>query len=101
MQVDGVPLVVLPDKRVHVVKVDMPRSQRKKYAAWMAAGRSVVRRYIDADTLTRNWAHVLEILTRCATTCMHAGRVTQRRGVRACGGGAIHGHGGPQAAAVR
>ena len=65
MQVNGVPLVQLPEKRVHVIKVDMTRAQRTKYNAWMGAGRTVVRNFIAADTLMQNWAHVLQILTRC------------------------------------
>lgn len=66
MQVNGVPLVQLPEKKIHVIKVDMTRSQRTKYNAWMGAGRTVVRNFIAADTLMQNWAHVLQILTRCA-----------------------------------
>ena len=66
MQVNGVPLVALPEKHVHVIKVHMTRAQRTKYNAWMGAGRAVVRNFIASDTLMQNWAHVLQILTRRA-----------------------------------
>jgi hypothetical protein len=66
MQVNGLPLVRLPEKRVHVLKVDMTRPQRAKYTRWLGAGRNIVRGFIAADTVMQNWAHVLQILTRYA-----------------------------------
>lgn len=77
IQVNGVPLVQLPEKRMHVVKVDMGHAQRTKYAAWMGAGRAVVRGFIASETLLRNWAHVLQILTRYVNTPSH--QVLHRR----------------------
>lgn len=55
----------LPEKRIHVLKVDMLREQRSKYERWVAAARRFVEAHLEADTLLRHYSSVLEALLRC------------------------------------
>lgn len=66
MQVSGRPVVELPEKRVHIVKVAMQRKQRSKYEAWAAATRPFVLAHLEANTLLRHYSSILEGLLRCA-----------------------------------
>lgn len=71
MQVGGRPVVELPEKRIHVVKVAMAREQRAQYERWAAAARLFVEAHLDADTLLRHYSSVLEALLRCGPRLMH------------------------------
>ena len=96
----------LPEKRIHVLKVDMLREQRSKYERWVAAARRFVEAHLEADTLLRHYSSVLEALLRCppgslcARACVPSMSQQHPRGLmhasasllwwrRCCGGGLV------------
>eukprot|EP00892_Ulva_mutabilis_P006202 jgi/Ulvmu1/3954/UM018_0177.1 len=76
MKVGGRSIVELPEKRIHVVKVNMLREQRSKYEQWAAAARTFVAAHLEADTLLRHYSSVLEALLRLRQICDSAALVT-------------------------
>ncbi|EFN54350.1 hypothetical protein CHLNCDRAFT_135608 [Chlorella variabilis] len=71
-QVNGRPLVALPDKTVHQVAVQLDAASRAKYERWQAAGRAIVERHLEEGTLLQNYTMVLEVLLRPRQICCHA-----------------------------
>lgn len=76
-QVDGRPLVELPQKTVYRVVVKLDPASRAKYTRWQEAGREIVQYHLQHGTLLANYTAVLEILLRLrqvwAAGCPRAG----------------------------
>uniref|UniRef100_A0A3Q3WKV6 Uncharacterized protein n=1 Tax=Mola mola TaxID=94237 RepID=A0A3Q3WKV6_MOLML len=70
-EVNGRPLVSLPEKTVCVEQVELSRSEREEYELARTEGRNTIRRYVAEGTILRNYADVLAILMRLRQHCCH------------------------------
>ncbi|XP_020494331.2 helicase-like transcription factor [Labrus bergylta] len=70
-EVNGRPLVFLPEKTVSVEQVEMSQSEREEYELARNEGRSTISRYVAEGTVLRNYADVLAILMRLRQHCCH------------------------------
>uniref|UniRef100_A0A671VIQ9 Helicase like transcription factor n=1 Tax=Sparus aurata TaxID=8175 RepID=A0A671VIQ9_SPAAU len=70
-EVNGRPLVFLPEKTVCVEQVELSRTEREEYELARNEGRNTIRRYVAEGTVLRNYADVLAILMRLRQHCCH------------------------------
>ncbi|XP_037341930.2 helicase-like transcription factor [Pungitius pungitius] len=70
-EVNGRPLVSLPEKTVCVEQVELSQSEREEYELARNEGRSTIARYVTEGTVLRNYADVLAILMRLRQHCCH------------------------------
>ncbi|XP_036927016.1 helicase-like transcription factor [Acanthopagrus latus] len=70
-EVNGRPLVLLPEKTVCVEQVELSRTEREEYELARNEGRNTIRRYVAEGTVLRNYADVLAILMRLRQHCCH------------------------------
>ncbi|KAM9354767.1 helicase-like transcription factor isoform 2-T2 [Pholidichthys leucotaenia] len=70
-QVNGCPLVLLPEKSVYVEQVELSRSERDNYELARAEGRSTIGSYVADGSFMTNYADVLVILMRLRQLCCH------------------------------
>uniref|UniRef100_UPI0037E857EC helicase-like transcription factor n=1 Tax=Semicossyphus pulcher TaxID=241346 RepID=UPI0037E857EC len=70
-EVNGRPLVSLPEKTVCVEQVELSQSEREEYELARNEGRSTISRYVAEGTVLRNYADVLAILMRLRQHCCH------------------------------
>lgn len=70
-EVNGCPLVVLPEKTVFVEQVELSQEEREEYEQASNEGRNTIRRYIAEGSVLRNYADVLVILMRLRQHCCH------------------------------
>ncbi|KAG7238033.1 hypothetical protein INR49_031387 [Caranx melampygus] len=70
-EVNGRPLVSLPEKKVYVEQVELSQQEREEYELARNEGRNTIRRYVAEGTVLRNYADVLSILMRLRQHCCH------------------------------
>uniref|UniRef100_A0AAQ6AA17 Helicase-like transcription factor n=1 Tax=Amphiprion ocellaris TaxID=80972 RepID=A0AAQ6AA17_AMPOC len=70
-EVNGRPLVSLPDKKVYVEQVELSQSEREEYERARKEGKNIIKRYVAEGTVLRNYADVLAILMRLRQHCCH------------------------------
>nr|XP_040055550.1 LOW QUALITY PROTEIN: helicase-like transcription factor [Gasterosteus aculeatus aculeatus] len=70
-EVNGRPLVSLPEKTVCVEQVELSQSEREEYELARNEGRNTIARYVTEGTVLRNYADVLAILMRLRQHCCH------------------------------
>ncbi|XP_029937610.1 helicase-like transcription factor [Myripristis murdjan] len=70
-EVNGRPLVSLPEKVVCVEQVKLTQEEREQYELARTEGRNTIRRYMAEGTVLRNYADVLAILMRLRQLCCH------------------------------
>ncbi|KAM9341379.1 helicase-like transcription factor [Symphorus nematophorus] len=70
-EVNGRPLVSLPEKTVSVEQVELSQSEREEYELARKEGRNTISRYVAEGTVLRNYADVLSILMRLRQHCCH------------------------------
>ncbi|KAM9842904.1 helicase-like transcription factor [Aulostomus maculatus] len=70
-ELNGRPLVVLPEKTVCVEQVELSQSEREEYQLARNEGRNIISRYVAEGTVLRNYADVLVILMRLRQHCCH------------------------------
>ncbi|KAM6960682.1 helicase-like transcription factor [Aplochiton taeniatus] len=70
-EVNGRPLVTLPEKSVCVEPVEFTQQEREEYELARAEGRNTIRRYVAEGSMLRNYADVLAILMRLRQHCCH------------------------------
>ncbi|XP_026195328.1 helicase-like transcription factor [Anabas testudineus] len=70
-EVNGRPLVSLPEKTVCVEKVELSQAEREEYELARNEGRNTIGRYVAEGTVLSNYAHVLAILMRLRQLCCH------------------------------
>uniref|UniRef100_A0A673CDH0 Helicase-like transcription factor n=1 Tax=Sphaeramia orbicularis TaxID=375764 RepID=A0A673CDH0_9TELE len=70
-EVNGRPLVSLPEKMVCVEQVELNQQEREEYELARNEGRSTIGRYVAEGTVLRNYADVLAILMRLRQHCCH------------------------------
>ncbi|XP_037097058.1 helicase-like transcription factor isoform X3 [Syngnathus acus] len=75
-QVDGCPLVTLPEKSVYVEQVELSAAEREEYDVALNEGRHTVGRYVAEGSVLRNYADVLAILMRLRQHCCHPDLLT-------------------------
>lgn len=70
-EVNGRPLVSLPEKTVYVEQVELSPPEREEYELARTEGRKTIGRYVAEGTVLRNYADVLAILMRLRQHCCH------------------------------
>ncbi|KAM7403382.1 hypothetical protein PAMA_004028 [Pampus argenteus] len=70
-EVNGRPLVCLPEKTVCVEQVELSQSEREEYELARKEGRNTIGRYVAEGTVLRNYADVLAILMSLRQHCCH------------------------------
>ncbi|XP_061780443.1 helicase-like transcription factor isoform X1 [Nerophis lumbriciformis] len=70
-EVNGRPLVTLPEKCVCVEQVELSAAEREEYELARNEGRHTISRYVAEGTVLRNYADVLAILMRLRQHCCH------------------------------
>ncbi|KAM3870955.1 helicase-like transcription factor [Diretmus argenteus] len=70
-EVNGRPLVSLPEKTVCVEQVELSQQEREEYELARTEGRNTIGRYVAEGTVLRNYADVLVILMRLRQHCCH------------------------------
>ncbi|XP_039992700.1 helicase-like transcription factor [Xiphias gladius] len=70
-EVNGRPLVSLPEKTVYVEQVELSQVEREEYELARNEGRNTIGRYVAEGTELRNYADVLAILMRLRQHCCH------------------------------
>ncbi|XP_044079838.1 helicase-like transcription factor isoform X2 [Siniperca chuatsi] len=70
-EVNGRPLVSLPEKTVCVEQVELSQPEREEYELARNEGRNTIGRYVAEGTVLRNYADVLAILMRLRQLCCH------------------------------
>nr|XP_057946889.1 helicase-like transcription factor isoform X2 [Doryrhamphus excisus] len=70
-EVNGRPLVTLPEKSVCVEQVELSSAEREEYELARNEGRHTISRYVTEGTVLRNYADVLAILMRLRQHCCH------------------------------
>ncbi|KAM4625187.1 helicase-like transcription factor isoform 2-T2 [Polymixia lowei] len=70
-EVNGRPLVSLPEKTVCVEQVELTQQERHEYELARTAGKTAISRYVAEGTVLRNYADVLAILMRLRQHCCH------------------------------
>ncbi|XP_035529657.1 helicase-like transcription factor [Morone saxatilis] len=70
-EVNGRPLVSLPEKTVCVEQVELSQSEREEYELARNEGKNTIGRYVAEGTVLRNYADVLAILMRLRQYCCH------------------------------
>lgn len=70
-EVNGRPLVSLPEKTVCVEQVELSQPEREEYELARNEGRNTIGRYIAEGSVLRNYADVLVILMRLRQLCCH------------------------------
>ncbi|XP_061553004.1 helicase-like transcription factor isoform X1 [Phycodurus eques] len=70
-ELDGRPLVTLPEKSVCVEQVELSAAEREEYEVAREEGRHIIGRYVAEGTVLRNYADVLSILMRLRQHCCH------------------------------
>ncbi|XP_070698895.1 helicase-like transcription factor [Pempheris klunzingeri] len=70
-EVNGRPLVTLPEKTVCVEQVELSQSEREEYELARNEGRNTIGRYVAEGSILRNYADVLAILMRLRQHCCH------------------------------
>ncbi|KAK9106280.1 hypothetical protein Syun_022291 [Stephania yunnanensis] len=69
--IDGKPIINLPPKIVHLIKVDFSTEERAFYSKLEADSRSQFKAYAAAGTLKQNYANILIMLLRLRQACDH------------------------------
>ncbi|XP_030574526.1 helicase-like transcription factor isoform X2 [Archocentrus centrarchus] len=70
-EVNGRPLVSLPEKTVYMEQVELSPPEREEYELARTEGRKTIGRYVAEGTVLRNYADVLAILMRLRQHCCH------------------------------
>jgi len=70
-QVDGKPLVELPDRQVFIQPVELSLEERQLYDSMAKEGKLVIGKYFKTGTVLNNYADVLAILMRLRQLCCH------------------------------
>ncbi|GFR86838.1 helicase-like transcription factor [Elysia marginata] len=70
-QLNGRPLIVLPDRHVYLEKISFGEEERAVYEAMQANGKVIIGRYFRQGTLLHHYGEVLAILTRLRQLCCH------------------------------
>lgn len=70
-EVNGRPLVVLPEKAVFVEQVELSPEERTEYTLANNEGQNTIRRYVAEGSVLKNYADVLAILMRLRQLCCH------------------------------
>lgn len=70
-QVNGKPLVELPDRQVFVQPVELSLEERKLYDSMAREGKLVIGKYFKTGNVLQNYADVLAILMRLRQLCCH------------------------------
>uniref|UniRef100_A0A3B4ASI4 Uncharacterized protein n=1 Tax=Periophthalmus magnuspinnatus TaxID=409849 RepID=A0A3B4ASI4_9GOBI len=70
-EVNGRPLVVLPEKAVFVEQVELSPEERAEYELANSEGQKTIRRYVAEGSVLKNYADVLAILMRLRQHCCH------------------------------
>uniref|UniRef100_A0AAV2JHR4 Helicase-like transcription factor n=1 Tax=Knipowitschia caucasica TaxID=637954 RepID=A0AAV2JHR4_KNICA len=70
-EVNGRPLVVLPEKTVFVEQVELSPEERAEYDLAKSEGQNTIRRYVAEGSVLKNYADILVILMRLRQHCCH------------------------------
>ncbi|XP_059078743.1 helicase-like transcription factor isoform X2 [Tigriopus californicus] len=70
-QINGKPLVNLPNKTVEVQMVDFKKEEKIVYDAYLSHGREIIARYMRRGTLLKNYAHVFAVMMRLRQLACH------------------------------
>ncbi|KAK7904076.1 hypothetical protein WMY93_016683 [Mugilogobius chulae] len=70
-EVNGRPLVVLPEKAVFVEQVELSPEERGEYELAKNEGKNTISRYVAEGSILKNYADVLAILMRLRQHCCH------------------------------
>ncbi|XP_071768487.2 helicase-like transcription factor [Centroberyx gerrardi] len=76
-EVNGRPLVSLPEKTVCVEQVELTQQEREEYELARTEGRKTIGRYVAEGTVLSNYADVLAILMRLRQHCCHSGLISK------------------------
>lgn len=76
-EVNGRPLVAMPEKTVCVEQVELSQSEREEYELARNEGRNIIGRYLTEGTVLKNYADVLAILMRLRQHCCHPDLLTK------------------------
>ncbi|XP_059649855.1 helicase-like transcription factor CHR28 [Cornus florida] len=69
--IDGEPIINLPPKTIHLIKVDFSAEERTFYRKLEAESRSKFKAYAAAGTVNQNYANILLMLLRLRQACDH------------------------------
>jgi SNF2 family DNA or RNA helicase len=76
-QMDGRPLVELPEKHIETVYLDLSTEERKIYEAMQANAQVEMSKYIRAGTVMKSYHCVLLLLLRLRQVCSHPALATE------------------------
>jgi len=77
-QVNGKPIVQLPNKNVIVRKLEFNEEERMRYNAMEQHGREIIIRLLRRHALLKNYAHVFAIMMRLRQLCCHKELLPER-----------------------
>ncbi|RUP44318.1 SNF2 family N-terminal domain-containing protein [Jimgerdemannia flammicorona] len=69
--IDGMPIVTLPTRNVHVTRAQFSDDEVAFYERLEAKAVVAFKRYRDAGAVMRNYSHVLVLLLRLRQACLH------------------------------
>jgi len=70
-QINGKPLVKLPERRVVIQKIKFSDDERKLYDAMQKDGKLIICKYFRMNAVLKNYANVLAIIMRLRQLCCH------------------------------
>ncbi|KAL5004275.1 hypothetical protein ScPMuIL_017731 [Solemya velum] len=71
MEIDGKPIIKLPERNVYIEHVKLSEDERSIYQAMLSESKLQVSKYFKLGTLLNNYGHVLAILMRLRQLCCH------------------------------
>ena len=70
-QVNGKPIVDLPNKSVTITELKFTEEETIIYKAWESEGQEIIQKYQQKGTLLNNYAHVFAVMMRLRQLCCH------------------------------
>ena len=70
-QINGKPIVDLPEKTVTTTELEFTEEETIIYKAWESEGREIIQKYQRRGALLSNYAHVFAIMMRLRQLCCH------------------------------
>ena len=70
-EINGKPLVSLPDKIVNIVELEFTDEERKVYDLYKDKALHFIEKYMKRGTLLKNYAHVFAMMMRLRQLCCH------------------------------
>jgi SNF2 family DNA or RNA helicase len=70
-ELDGKPILNLPEKSEEVVYADLSPKERANYVQIEERSRNLFRQYVEQDTVGKNYSNILVMLLRMRQACCH------------------------------